>query len=287
MRKAWIRAGLAFVNLILIAGFIAVTQGWLQKHLGSAGAAVLALLCLTLYVAISKLIERRDPRELAARRAVPELGMGLAGGLLLFSLVMAFLWIARAYHPQGIAGETNAFAKGFALALSSGIIEELFFRGLLFRMFSTLFGTWGALALTSALFGAAHLGNRGATITSGLAIAVEAGILLGAAYAATARLWLPIGLHIGWNFTEASVFGMSVSGNAMSPGLIRGFLSGPNLLTGGAFGPEASIFAVILCVAAALYLVRRIRKLRLAEPPMWRNSKSPAQDPQIAEPTAN
>jgi CAAX protease family protein len=286
MRKAWIRAGLAFVNLVLLTGFIVATQGWLQRRFGSAGAGVLALLCLALYIAISKLIERRDPRELAPR-AVPELGMGLAGGLLLFSLVMAFLWIARAYHPQGIAGATNAFAKGFALALASGIIEELFFRGLLFRMFSTLFGTWGALALTSALFGAAHLGNTGATITSGLAIAVEAGILLGAAYAATTRLWLPIGLHIGWNFTEASVFGMSVSGNAMSPGLIRGFLSGPNLLTGGAFGPEASIFAVIVCVAAALYLIRRITKLQLAEPPMWRNRKPPAQDSQIAEPAAN
>ena len=278
MHKSWISAGLAFINLSLIAGFIVLTQGWLQKHLGLAGAPFLAVLCLALYVAVSKVIERRNPCELAPRPALLELAIGVVCGFLLFSMVMTLLWTVRAYHPQGISSASGPLAKGFALALSAGILEELLFRGLLFRMFSTLFGTWGALALTSALFGAAHLGNRGATTTSGLAIAVEAGILLGAAYAATTRLWLPIGLHFAWNFTESSVFGMTVSGNAMTPGLISGSLSGPNVVTGGAFGPEASIIAVIVCVGAALYFIRRIINLRLAEPPMWRKSNPPAQD---------
>ena len=74
-------------------------------------------------------------------------------------------------------------------------------------------------------------------MTSSLAIMLEAGVLLGAAYAVTGRLWLPIGLHIGWNFTEGSLFGMSVSGNAIDTGLLHGTLTGPPLLTGGAFGP--------------------------------------------------
>src|ERR1043166_788811 len=163
MGRAWKTAGLAFLNLLVIACSIAVTQGWLQKHFGWSGAAVLAVLCFVLYVLCCKFIERREPTELAARPAVPELGTGLIAGLLLFSLVMAILWLTGTYHPAGFAGATQQVAKGFVLALFAGVLEELLFRGLLFRIFSALFGTWGALALTSILFGAGHLANRGAT----------------------------------------------------------------------------------------------------------------------------
>jgi uncharacterized protein len=287
MGKAWKSAGLAFVNLLVIACFIAVTQGWLQKHLGWSGAAVLAVLCFALYVGTCKLIERREPTELAAGRALPELGTGLVAGLLLFSLLMGILWVTGTYHPAGIASATQQVAKGFVLALFAGILEELLFRGLLFRMFSALFGTWGALGLTSALFGAVHLANRGATLTSGMAIALEAGLLLGSAYAATQRLWVPIGLHIGWNFTEGSIFGMSVSGGVMEPGLIRGTLAGRDVLTGGAFGPEASIVAVLLGLALSIYFMRRVVKQRLAEPPMWRRTKTALPEAQAAEPMAS
>jgi hypothetical protein len=106
-------------------------------------------------------------------------------------------------------------------------------------------------------------------VSSSLAIALEAGVLLDTAYAATTRLWLPIGLHVGWNFTEGSLFGMSVSGGAMSGGLLQGSLSGPRILTGGQFGPEASIVAVLVCLAAALYFIHRIVKLDHAQPPVW------------------
>jgi hypothetical protein len=132
-----------------------------------------------------------------------------------------------------------------------------------------LVGTWGALIFTSGLFGLAHKANPGATLASSVAIALEAGVLLGAAYAATQRLWLPIGLHIGWNFTEGPLFGMTLSGNKMSEGVLRGSLSGPGMLTGGAFGPEASIVAVLVCLVTAIFFLWRIVKLHRAEPAMW------------------
>ena len=94
----------------------------------------------------------------------------------------------------------------------------------------------------------------------------------------TQRLWLPIGLHLGWNFTEGSVFGMSVSGNARQDSLIMGTLHGPNLLTGGAFGPEASILAVIVCLAASVIILWRMVKLRRVEPPGWK-SQRPEESP--------
>lgn len=278
MSKTWKEVGLGLLNLLLVIGAIAAAQPPLRKYAGSAGAAVLALLCLAVYVAASQWIERRAPAELAVNRALPELTTSILGGFALFAAVMAILWVARVYHPAGWETQTQ-LSRGLFLAVSAGILEELLFRGLLFRLCSKLLGTWGALLFTAALFGAGHAGNPGATLSSSLAIALEAGILLGAAYAATGRLWIPIGLHIGWNFTEGSLFGMTLSGNSMTSGLLRGSLSGPPILTGGEFGPEASVVAVVVCLAAAAYFLRQIIKWKRAEPPMWRRKALPAAVP--------
>jgi membrane protease YdiL (CAAX protease family) len=276
LRKTWKEVGLGFLNLLAVAGVIAVAQPLLQKYSGAAGAGVLAVLCLGVYVAVSKWIEQRAPTELSVQRAPVELAAGMLLGLVLFSSVMLILWIAGAYHPAGWGPSSyRQLGRGFLLAVLAGVIEELLFRGLLFRLCSKVLGTWGALLITSALFGAAHAANHGATVSSSLAIALEAGILLGTAYAATGHLWVPIGLHVGWNLTEGSLFGMTLSGNAMSTGLIRGALNGPRILTGGEFGPEASIVAVVVCLCAAAYFIRLIVKFNRAEPPVWRRARPP------------
>jgi hypothetical protein len=74
---------------------------------------------------------------------------------------------------------------------------------------------------------------------------------------------------MGWNFTEGSVFGMSVSGLNTTPGLFAGTLKGPVILTGGAFGPEASIFAVVVCLVVAVLLLWRSVQLQRVKAPMW------------------
>ena len=251
---------------------IALFQPVLRKYMPAAGAAVLAVLVLATYILASRLIERRIPTELAGNRAVPECATGIVLGFLLFAIVMTILFAVGVYHPGGW-GTTSGLANGLFFAVLAGIMEEVLFRGLLFRLSSKIVGTWGALIFTAGLFGLAHLLNRGATVRSSLAIALEAGMLLGAAYAATQRLWLPIGLHAGWNFTEGSLFGMTLSGNIMGVGLLRGSLSGPQVLTGGAFGPEASIVAVMVCLVAAVFFLWRIVKLHRVEPALW--SKAP------------
>ena len=274
LRNKWKEVGLGLLNLVAVVLVIALFQPVLRKHMGSAGAAVLAVLCLATYIAAARLIERRIPTELAANRALPEGAAGIAIGIVLFGVVMAVLLAAGVYHPVGW-GTTSGLANGLFFAVLAGIMEEILFRGLLFRLSSKIVGTWGALIFTAGLFGLAHTLNPGATISSSVAIALEAGVLLGAAYAATQRLWVPIGLHAGWNFTEGSLFGMTLSGNNMGVGLLRGSLSGPRILTGGEFGPEASIVAVLVCLAAALFFLWRMVKLHRAEPAMW--SKAPAQ----------
>jgi membrane protease YdiL (CAAX protease family) len=272
--NVWKQAGLGLLNLLAVILIITAAQLLLHKHLANAfGAALVALLVLVTYVAASKWIERRTPSELSIQSLLPESAAGFATGLALFTSVMAILWLVRVYHPAGL-GTANSLAIGFAGALAAGVLEEILFRGLLFRVSSKLLGTWGALILTSAFFGAAHAFNPGATINSSLAIALEAGVLLGAAYAATQRLWVPIGLHIGWNFAEGSIFSMSVSGFGTKAGLLLGSLSGPKILTGGHFGPEASIVAVLVCLAAALYFLRRTVTSHHVEPPVWKKSES-------------
>ncbi|MGC2108086.1 MAG: CPBP family intramembrane glutamic endopeptidase [Candidatus Korobacteraceae bacterium] len=276
MRKTWKEVGLGCLNLLLLVIIIILVQLPLRKHGAPLlGAAILAVLCFVAYVAGVKWIERRSPTELTAGRTLPEGAAGLLVGCVLFSAVMAILWVAGVYHPAG-KGAADQLVKGFVLAVLAGIVEEILFRGLLFRLSAKIVGTWGALLLTAALFGAAHAANPGATLGSSLAIALEAGILLGAAYAATTRLWLPIGLHIGWNFTEGSLFGMSISGDTAHNGVIQGTLSGPVILTGGKFGPEASIVAVLVCLVAALFLLRRMIKLGLIQPPVWAVRRMPS-----------
>ena len=275
MRERWKEAGLGLLNLAVVVGVIMLFQPLIRRYLPTAGAGVLALACFLTYLAAVRFIERRRPSELEARYAAPEVVAGLVLGFVLFSVVMALLLALKVYHPAG-RGSARQLASGFLFALLAGVMEEILFRGLLFRISAKIVGTWGALIFTSALFGLAHAANPGATFASSLAIALEAGILLGAAYAATQRLWLPIGLHVGWNFTEGSIFSMNISGTGIHEGVVRGSLSGPRLLTGGSFGPEASVVAVFVCVAAALYFLRRMVKLHRVEPPAFRFRHSPA-----------
>ncbi len=278
MRQRWKEVGLGFLTLLIVTLAATGAQLRMPKNVPpDLGPFLVTVVVLLTYLASVRWIERRPVVEFAARGAVRELFAGLLIGFALFTSTMGILWVVGVYHPAG-AGTAKGIANGLALAVLSGVLEEILFRGILFRASSRIVGTWGALLFTAAFFGLAHLANKGATVSSGIAIMLEAGILLGAAYALTGRLWLPIGLHIAWNFSEGSIFGMSVSGNSLASlgdsGLLRGTLSGPRILTGGAFGPEASVVAVVVCLMVAVYLLYRTVKLGRIEPVAWRRSRA-------------
>jgi membrane protease YdiL (CAAX protease family) len=256
---ALVAVGLAFVGVSLVTG----------NSSESVQLIVLGLVCLVAYLAAVRWIERRVPRELSLHHALPVLAAGMLGGIALFSLVMTVEWLAGAYHPAGW-GSFSGLGLGLAVALGIAFQEEILFRGLLFRLCSKIFGTWAGLVLSALLFGAAHMG-AGATLASWLVIAITGGVLLGAAYAATGRLWLPLGLHAGFDFADDSIFGHPVSGHQTASGLIAGRLQGPDILAGGSWGPDASIVTVIICLVAAACLLWRVVKLRRAQPPIWSN----------------
>ncbi len=215
-----------------------------------------------------RLIERRTVSEIGATRASHELGLGLLIGAGLFCMVIGILWTLGYYQVDGVNSAVNILPV-MMIAIAAGIVEEVLFRGILFRIFQEWLGSWIALALSAALFGAIHFFNPNASLVAVAAIAIEAGILLAAAYMLTRRLWLAIGIHIAWNFVQGGIFGVAVSGNEMS-GLLQGRLDGPLLMTGGEFGAEASIVAVIACgLVGIIFIVRAVRKGHLISP-FWK-----------------
>ena len=231
------------------------------------GLAVVGLVILVYKYAISKLGE--TPRDdLRSEHALRNLGLGLAGGALLFSLVTAVAALVGVYDIVGWGSTRSILYALVMIGIIPGVVEEILFRGILFRHLEDFGGSWFALALTSALFGVAHIFNPNATVFSSFAIAVEAGVLLGGAYMLTRSLWAPIGLHAAWNFTQGQVFDVPVSG-IDGNGLVEAKLSGPELLSGGTFGLEASVIALVIATGAGIWLVVRAVRAGHVLRPWW------------------
>ncbi|WP_405087794.1 CPBP family intramembrane glutamic endopeptidase [Microbispora sp. NBC_01389] len=247
------------VVLVVFAGgaIVGAVQGspLLTLVLGVATAA----LAVFVYARAVRWSERRAPVEVARKGAVAAVGRGLLIGAGMFAAVIANIAFLGGYRVDGLGSVTGA-AGLFGFMAAAAVTEELMFRGILFRIVEERTGTWIALVLTGLVFGLMHLGNQHASLWGAIAIAVEAGGMLAAAYAATRTLWVPIGVHFGWNFAAAGVFGTEVSGNGATQGLLHGVTSGPALLTGGDFGPEASPYAVVfglLLTVVFMWLARR------------------------------
>jgi uncharacterized protein len=202
------------------------------------------------------------------RRIWPDLFVGIIGGAILFSLVILELKLGGLYQVAATR-ITASLILAALFFLADAAIEEMLFRGVIFRLIEEWTGTWIALAVSAVLFGLAHAANPGATWVSSLAIALEAGILLGATFVITRNLWLPIGLHFAWNFFEGPVYGAPVSGHALFTSAFAARLQGPSLLTGGSFGPEAGLAAIATCLVVAVALLVIAVRRSLIVPPAW------------------
>ncbi|NBU27148.1 MAG: CPBP family intramembrane metalloprotease [Caulobacteraceae bacterium] len=228
-----------------------------------------AVVALGLYGLLSRFAEDRPVSEIALAPAPVGILTGLLIGAGLFALVMAIMAILGLYS-FGWNGPAAVW-KGLGFTIQSGVIEEVLTRAIMLRLLWRAFGPWVAFALSAAFFGAGHLGNPNATVMAAVCIALEAGIMLGAFYALTGRLWVSIGVHAGWNFAQGYLFGAAVSGGDFGPSIARSVaLPGlPAWLTGGPFGPEASLPALVLCTGAGvlvLWLAARAGRFAGAKP---------------------
>jgi membrane protease YdiL (CAAX protease family) len=261
---------LGAVALVAFAGSAIVGAVQWNAPLTLVLGLAAAVASLYVYAQVVRRTERRAPDEVAVRAAA--FGRGLLIGAGMFTAVIVNIAFLGGYEIRGWGSVAGAVALlGFtAVAV---VVEELIFRGILFRIVEQRIGTRAALVLTGLLFGAAHLFNPHATVWSALAIAIAGGFMLAAAYAATRTLWLPIGVHFGWNFAQGGVFGASVSGTDGPQGLLDGVTSGPLLVSGGEFGPEASAYSVLAGVVVTVLFLRLARRRGTIVP--WRGRPAP------------
>lgn len=226
-----------------------------------------ASLFVAMYIAFNSVIEDRRQQEFTAPGWAAELGLGLLAGLALFSAVVSVIWAGGGYAVVG-TNPASVLYPVIGISILSGVIEEIMLRGLFFRLVEAWLGSWAGLVLSALLFGAMHLGNRNATPLAAAAIALEAGVMLAALFMVTRRLWAVIGLHAAWNFAQGGIFGIAVSGNA-TDGLLVAKITGPEWLTGGAFGAESSLPAVVICTLFGIGVLMRARRLGRFVPPIW------------------
>jgi membrane protease YdiL (CAAX protease family) len=252
-----------------VAVLEAMTTLWWVTPLNS----LLTLLAvkLTLFLA-GRLLDRRPFAAFGFhfnQRWWEDFGFGLFLGGLLMALIFLAEWALGWIEIRGTLFSfipEISFAVGiFALAihyLGVGFYEEMLFRGYFLRNLAEglnlpKIGPKTALLLawviSSGVFGLAHLGNPNATWISSLNIAI-AGLFLGLGYLLTRELALPIGLHITWNFFQGGVFGFPVSGTGNRASFIAIQQGGPEVWTGGAFGPEAGLIGLLAMLLGSLLI---------------------------------
>ena len=263
-----VRMAIVFVAIVLIAVPVLAGVRAFQLH-GMAAAMVhlaAGLVAWGIYAASVRLLEGRAPTETAIGNLVPRFVKGFGIGVALFGGTVLILWLCGAYGVEHL-NTAAALPAVFVNALGAAVLEEIAVRGVLFRNIEQALGTWPALVLSAGIFGLLHAFNRGANWRDMTGIALEGGLLLAAAYVYARELWICIGLHCAWNFNDGGVFGASGSTHS----LIAAGVHGPDWLTGGASGLDASMVAVLVCLAATVVFLRIAKRRGRIVGTRWRS----------------
>ncbi len=222
-----------------------------------AAAAILA----AAWIAV-RFVDRRPFATfgLAGRRWGADFAAGTALGGALMALSVALAWASGwAERIEAVGFSWSALALMGAAVLLGALTEEVLVRGYMLQTLLARAGAWTSLVVSSILFALLHAGTlRGAPLPALNLFA--AGIFLGLAYLVTRNLWLPIGIHFGWNLVQGPLLGLTVSGHALGSGWEVFRLRGPALATGGSFGIEGGLIATLttgLGIAAVRLLGRR------------------------------
>jgi len=231
---------------------------WAFEYLAAITITGLGAACFTNWLSM-RIYEGRSLVDIGlrwSRASRHNLVLGLAAGAGSAAVVLAPALVFHAAHFRPIPGAkadpgTLIFVSLMLLFGAAG--EEIVFRGFGFQRLVAVLGPMAAVIPVGVLFAALHAGNPNATLL-GLANTAGFGILFGYAFLRTRDLWLPIGLHYGWNLT-LPLFGVNVSGLKIGvTGYAMEWTAG-KLWSGGEYGPEASILtsAVLLLLGFFLY----------------------------------
>jgi hypothetical protein len=205
---------------------------------------------------LGRFVERRGATHvgLARRGLGAQMAAGAVLGAVMMSVSVGVLAGAGWYRASSATFDSAVVLRALALFLGVALAEEVVARGIVLRVLEERYGSVPGLLVSSALFGAGHLGNDHATLLAAASIAVSAGLILGAVWMLTRTLWVAVGVHWTWNLFEGTVYGTPVSGLKQAS-LVRARLTGPTLWTGGHFGPEAGLAVLVVGSGIAALLL--------------------------------
>lgn len=264
VRHGWLRFSLVRIVLGALAVIVPVALTMVLVHQlvdksvrGLWPQLVAAALCVAGYRLYVRKVERSAVEVFARAGAGRELGLGLLLGAGLFLAVIGVLAAAGAWQLTGSNAWTAILVPLTELTLVA-LFEEILFRAILLRNIERSLGTWAAIAISSLVFGLAHVPNANVTPLA-IGVTIVAGVWLAGAYLATRRLWLAVGMHFAWNFMSDAVFSLTTSGHP-GKGMLQGRTGGPAWLSGGAYGVEASLVTLVVLAAASVALLAVARR---------------------------
>jgi membrane protease YdiL (CAAX protease family) len=240
----------------------------LQRVIGGVAVAVLAIIS---YHYLYSFYEKRKITELSTNGLINNLGTGFLIGATLQSLTILVIYLKGGYSVISV-NPILFIVPALIKAFTAAIFEEILLRGIVFRIAEEKLGSYFSMAISAVLFGAMHLANPHSSLIAGVGIAIQAGLLLAAAYMYTRNLWFPIAIHFAWNFTQSAIFGANVSGNTISKTLITSRIEGAEWFTGGLFGPEGSIQATVFCLMATIILLVLCHREGKIIAPYWKKN---------------
>lgn len=211
-------------------------------------------------------IENREVSEISPKGIVKNLMLGTLIGVMLQSLTVLVIYLYNGFHVIAV-NPVSFIIIPLTVAFTVAIFEEILIRGIVFRIVEEKLGSYISLILSAIIFGALHLMNQESSFISAVCVAVEGGLLLGAAYIFARNLWLPIAIHFAWNFMQSGIFGAITSGNEKTNSLFTTQITGPTVITGGTFGPEGTIQAILFClIATVIFMYLNVKRNKLIRP---------------------
>jgi len=234
------------------------------KYIEQILTVIIIMMTYRFYTAF---IEKRKAYEISLKSSITEFSIGVSTGAILVLFIVIPMMIFG-YYKIDEFNSPIILVESFLFFVSGAFIQEFLVRIIVFKFTEEITGTWLAIFITAAIFGFAHISNPNADVYTSIRILVS-DLLLAGAFIYTRRIWLVWGIHSGWNYFQDGIFGMPNSGIDFFPIWIQSNIIGPEWITGGSFGIEASYIPTIPTLILGIVLIKMAINKNQIIIPFW------------------